>query len=182
MTKKRDRFFAAFGALLFLVTASALTIAVIVNGVSNHNSNSSANQTADQTSKSCTATSVAAAAEANPEVYKPTGAVKTLEKTDLVTGTGKAIKSGDCLQVKYYGTLASNGTVFDENFDKATAFQFQIGQSQVIPGWDQGLIGAKTGGTRRLVIPSALAYGSQSNGTIPANSNLVFTVKILAVK
>lgn len=181
MTKKRDRFFAAFGAILFLVTASALTIAVIVSGISNHNKDSSS-QTADQTSQSCTATSVAGTAEATPEVYKPTSAVKSLEVTDLVVGTGAAVKSGDCLQVKYYGTLATSGKVFDENFDKASAFQFQIGKGQVIQGWDQGLIGVKAGGTRRLVIPASLAYGSQGNSTIPANSDLVFTVKVLGVK
>ncbi len=182
MTKKRDRFFAAFGALLFLVTASALTIAVIANGVSNHNASKDSTQTANSNASSCVASSVASTAETTPPVYKPSGAVKSLESTDLVAGNGTAVKSGDCLQVKYYGTLASDGTVFDENFDKSQAFQFQIGKSQVIKGWDQGLIGAKVGGTRRLVIPAQLGYGSQSNGSIPANADLVFTVKIMAVK
>jgi FKBP-type peptidyl-prolyl cis-trans isomerase len=182
MTRKRDRFFAAFGAILFLVTASALTIAVIVSGISDRNkSNDTTNQTTTSQNK-CEETSVAASSEAAPEVYKPTGDVKDLESTDLTDGTGAAVKSGDCLQVKYYGTLAKDGTVFDENFDKSQAFQFVIGQGQVIKGWDQGLIGAKVGGVRRLVIPSDLAYGNQSNGSIPANADLVFTVKILAVK
>jgi peptidylprolyl isomerase len=179
MTKKRDRFFAAFGALLFLVTASALTIAVIVNGVSNHN-----NPSTDKTSQTCTATSVTAAAESAPEVYKPTGVVKSLEKTDLQPGTGASVKSGDCLQVKYSGVVAATGSVFQENFDQTTAFQFQLGHGQVIQGWDQGLVGVKAGGVRRLVIPAALAYGSSppAGSNIPANADLVFTVKILAVK
>ena len=70
--------------------------------------------------------------------------------------------------MKYYGTLASDGTMFDENFTKKTLFQFQLGQGQVIPGWDQGLVGMKVGETRRLVIPSSLAYGPQAQGSIPA--------------
>ncbi len=59
--------------------------------------------------------------------------------------------------------------MFDENFTKKTLFQFQLGQGQVIPGWDQGLEGMKVGGTRRLVIPSNLAYGAEAPGSIPAN-------------
>lgn len=182
MTRKRDRFFAGFGALLFLVTASALTIAVIASSISNHNKPNANSQTANTDSSSCPETSVAGTSEATPEAYKPTGDVKTLEATDLVAGSGATVKSGDCLQVKYYGTLASDGTVFDENFDKSQAFQFVIGKGQVIQGWDQGLIGVKVGGIRRLVIPSQLGYGNQSNGTIPANAALVFTVKVLGVK
>ena len=116
-----------------------------------------------------------------PETFKPAGDVKTLESTDLEAGTGATVKAGDCLQVKYYGTLAKDGTVFDENFDKPTGFQFPLGGGSVIQGWDKGLVGAKVGATRRLVIPSDLAYGNQANSSIPANSDLVFVVKILGV-
>jgi FKBP-type peptidyl-prolyl cis-trans isomerase len=85
--------------------------------------------------------------------------------------------------VKYYGTLASNGTKFDENFTDATAFAFKLGQGQVIEGWDKGMVGLKAGGTRRLVIPAAQAYGSQSpSAAIPANSDLVFVVKLLRIQ
>lgn len=179
-TKLRDRIFAGFGAILFLVTASALTIAVIYDAVTNKNStnNTTTSQVACTTDGSVMTTEVLPA----PEVYKPTGTVAALEATDLTPGTGTAVKSGDCLQMKYYGTLASNGTLFDENFTKKTLFQFQLGAGQVIPGWDQGLVGMKVGGTRRLVIPADLAYGSQAQGSIPANSTLVFVVKLVAIK
>jgi peptidylprolyl isomerase len=84
--------------------------------------------------------------------------------------------------MKYYGTLASSGKVFDENYDKSTALQLQLGKGQVIPGWDQGLVGMKAGGVRRLVIPAELAYGATGQGDIPANATLVFLVKLVAIK
>lgn len=179
MTRKRDRFFAGFGAALFLISASAVTVVAVISSAGQQSST-----TADlnDTSTSCQASaSIAAASEALPEAFKPEGDVTKLETTDLVAGDGAAVKSGDCLQVKYYGTLAADGTVFDENFDKPTGFQFPLGGGQVIQGWDEGLVGAKVGATRRLVIPSELAYGDQANNGIPANSDLVFIVKILGV-
>ncbi|MGH7241064.1 MAG: FKBP-type peptidyl-prolyl cis-trans isomerase [Candidatus Saccharimonadales bacterium] len=181
MTKVRDRIFAGFGALLFLTTASALTIAVIVNAVGNHDSSKSEAAAANKATSCSSSAPIAAATLAVPGVFKPEGEVKALDKTDLEVGTGATLKSGDCVQVKYYGTLASDGTKFDENFTQPTAFQFQLGQGNVIQGWDQGLVGAKVGGTRRLVIPANLAYGNQAAGSIPANSALVFVVKILKV-
>ena len=117
-----------------------------------------------------------------PEIYKASSDVTKLETTDLEVGAGAAIKAGDCLTVKYYGTLAKDGTVFEEDFTKNTVLQIQIGTGRVIPGWDQGLIGMQPGGLRRLVIPANLAYGNQAQGTIPANSALVFVVKLISVQ
>ncbi|TAH33997.1 FKBP-type peptidyl-prolyl cis-trans isomerase, partial [Candidatus Saccharibacteria bacterium] len=87
-----------------------------------------------------------------------------------------------CLVMKYQGNLASDGTVFDENYTKDQSLQFTLGAGKVIKGWDEGLVGMKVGGTRRLVIPASLGYGSQSNASIPANSDLVFTVKLEQIK
>jgi FKBP-type peptidyl-prolyl cis-trans isomerase len=84
--------------------------------------------------------------------------------------------------MKYQGNLASDGTVFDENYTKSQALQFSLGAGQVITGWDQGLVGMQVGGTRRLVIPSDLGYGAGGSGAIPANATLVFTVKLLEIK
>jgi peptidylprolyl isomerase len=106
-----------------------------------------------------------------------------LQVTDLTVGKGKAAADGGCLTVKYYGTLATTGIVFDEDYTTKTGFMFELGAGKVISGWDQGLVGMKVGGTRRLVIPSSLAYGSQSpSAAIPANSNLVFVVYLVAIK
>lgn len=113
-----------------------------------------------------------------PEVYKPSGDVTKLDVTDLSEGTGDAVKAGDCLLAKYYGTLATTGEKFDENYTQPSSLKFQVGTGQVIPGWDQGLLGMKAGGERRLTIPSELAYGPQASGQIPANSDLVFFVKL----
>jgi FKBP-type peptidyl-prolyl cis-trans isomerase len=176
MARVRDRVFAALGAVLFLGSASALTIAVIWQTV-----HSGADNTATTQPTSCTDNSSYATLP-TPEIYKEPAKADSLQSTDLTVGSGAAAKAGDCLVVKYYGTLASDGTRFDDNYSTTAAFPFTLGQGQVIPGWDQGLVGMKAGGTRRLVIPAALAYGSQANGSIPANSDLVFVVKLLKIK
>lgn len=111
-----------------------------------------------------------------PETYKPNGDVTQLQISDLQEGSGKKAKAGDCLTVKYYGTLASDGTKFDEDFTASDGLKLQLGVGEVITGWDKGLVGMKVGGIRRLVIPSDLAYGSQATGPISANSDLVFVV------
>ena len=177
MTRLRDRFFAGFGAFLFLASACALTIFVIFNPGADNTANNASQQ------KTCSDNSQSEETLAVPDVYKPDGAVTALQTTDLTDGSGPAAKDGDCLIVKYYGTLASDGTKFDENFTQPTAFAFPLGQGQVIQGWDKGMVGLKAGGTRRLVIPAAQAYGSQSpSAAIPANSDLVFVVKLLRIQ
>jgi peptidylprolyl isomerase len=181
-TKLHQRIFAASGAILFFVTASALTVAVVVQAVQQNNSEKTATAQTQATQNNCSDNQTEATI-ATPEVYKPDGAVSDLQTTDLEAGSGDAAKSGDCLVVKYYGTLASNGNEFDQNFDKTTGFAFTLGQGQVIEGWDKGLVGMKQGGTRRLVIPAAQAYGSQSpSDKIPANSDLVFVVKLIRIQ
>ncbi len=178
MTRVHERFFAGFGAFLFLASACTLTIYVIMQSSSSSNTANSTAQQPPACSDSQTEPTLAA-----PSAYVPTGPINSLQVTDLTNGTGPAAKDGDCLVVKYYGTLATNGKVFDQNFNQPTAFAFTLGKGQVIQGWDKGLVGMKVGGTRRLVIPAAQAYGSQSpSSAIPANSNLVFVVKLLRIQ
>ena len=181
-TRKRDRVFALLGAVLFLVTASALTIAVVWNAVANKGNNNS-KPSQSQTAANCADNNTEATFPLPPQ-YQSTGSAQSLQSTDLTEGTGAAAKNGDCLVVKYYGELASNGKEFDENYDKPIGFAFTLGQHQVISGWDQGLVGMKVGGERRLVIPASLAYGNQSPdpATIPENSDLVFYVKLLRIQ
>lgn len=179
MGQLQQRIFAFSGAILFFVTSIALTVVVVITMIQDGNK-----KPADATAAAdgCQATQAEAALPA-PEVYKPDGTVTELAKTDLETGSGAAAKAGDCLVVKYYGTLAADGTLFDETYTKPTAFAFVLGQGSVIKGWDQGLVGLKVGGTRRLVIPPALAYGDQAQGdAIPANAALVFVVKLLRIQ
>jgi FKBP-type peptidyl-prolyl cis-trans isomerase len=176
MTRLRDRIFAGFGAILFLGSACAVTALYVVSSRSSSTASTTTN------SQTCSDTGKTETALAAPEIYKADGPVTALQSTDLLQGNGPASKSGDCLVVKYYGTLATNGTKFDEDFTDTTAFAFKLGQGQVITGWDTGMVGMKAGGLRRLVIPAAQAYGSQAQGAIPANSDLVFVVKLLRIQ
>ncbi len=109
--------------------------------------------------------------------------VNQLEITDEVVGTGALAAAGDTVTVNYVGSL-TDGTVFDASANHGTAgFTFTLGAGQVIKGWDEGIVGMRVGGTRKLVIPAALAYGNQAVGNvIPANSTLVFTVELLKVQ
>lgn len=181
-TRLRDRIFAGFGAALFLGSAVAVSAYYVATS---HDSTPATSATAQTTCD--IKTPVPASTETAPAVYKPAGTVTALQTTDLEAGDGTAAKNGDCLVMKYQGNLATDGTVFDQNFDKSTALQFVLGssdpQQQVIQGWEQGLVGMKVGGTRRLEIPSALGYGAGGMGsTIPPNADLVFTVKLEKIK
>jgi FKBP-type peptidyl-prolyl cis-trans isomerase FkpA len=95
---------------------------------------------------------------------------------DLVVGTGAEAISGRRLGMTYSGWLA-NGTPFDSNVGGEN-FVFNLGGGQVIAGWDQGIVGMKVGGRRRLVIGSALGYGTRGQGAIPPNATLVFVVEL----
>lgn len=103
-----------------------------------------------------------------------------LKVEDIVIGTGQEAVTGSNLTVNYRGTLL-NGAQFDSSYDRGQPFTFVVGAGQVIAGWDQGLVGMKVGGKRRLTIPPELGYGSQGAGTIPPNSTLVFEVELLKV-
>lgn len=185
MTRTRDRIFAWVGVIVAALSAVALSAAVITQQIiDNHNAaqNAATSPTVNTQASACSDRTTEQTI-AVPQVYVPSGTVSSLQTTDLTSGSGEAVKAGDCLIVKYYGTLASNGKEFDENFSGTNGFAFTVGQGQVIQGWDQGLLGMKVGGTRRLVIPAALAYGNQSpSSSIPANSDLVFVVKLLRIQ
>jgi len=112
--------------------------------------------------------------------YEPIAKVDSLKKIDEVPGTGTAAKSTSTITVSYTGALASTGVIFESSQDTGQPVTFAL--NQVIKGWQEGLPGMKVGGTRRLLIPSALAYGPQTQGSIPPNSDLVFEVTLLAVK
>jgi len=99
---------------------------------------------------------------------------------DRKAGTGRTVKNGDKVGMRYIGKL-QNGKVFDSN-KKGAPFSFKIGKGEVIKGWDVGIVGMAVGGERRLTIPAHLAYGSRAIPGIPANSTLIFDVKLLEIK
>ena len=102
---------------------------------------------------------------------------------DLTPGTGTAAAANLNLTVDYTGWLYdptkadSKGLVFDTTIGK-TPFTFTLGVGQVIAGWDQGLVGMKVGGVRRLVIPPSLGYGTVRNNSIPAYATLLFEITL----
>ena len=98
---------------------------------------------------------------------------------DSPAGTGTNAITGSHVTVNYTGYF-TNGAVFDTSIGRSP-FGFTVGQGQVIAGWDEGIVGMKVGGTRKLVIPPSLGYGSAGSGPIPPNSILVFTVQLISV-
>ena len=99
---------------------------------------------------------------------------------DLAVGEGARADSGDVATVHYTGWL-STGREFDSSRDGAP-ISVPLGYGRVIAGWDQGVVGMRVGGRRRLVIPPALGYGAGGNGPIPGNATLVFDVELVEVE
>jgi FKBP-type peptidyl-prolyl cis-trans isomerase len=95
-------------------------------------------------------------------------------------GTGKQAQAGKTVDVMYYGMLPS-GEEFDNAFKRGEPFSFPLGQGQVIKGWDEGIALLKEGAKAVLFVPSALGYGDQGTGKIPANSELIFYVELMKV-
>jgi peptidylprolyl isomerase len=106
----------------------------------------------------------------------------SLQIEDLVVGTGATVVAGDTITINYVGTFL-DGRVFDQSPPgQPVTFPFPIGIGRFIAGFDQGLIGMRVGGRRRLTIPSNLAYGSAgSPPTIPPNTPLRFEVTLVAI-
>jgi FKBP-type peptidyl-prolyl cis-trans isomerase len=101
--------------------------------------------------------------------------------TDEAVGTGDEVKNGDSVKVHYTGTLM-NGKEFDSSRGKGKPFEFKVGTGGVIKGWDQGVLGMKVGGKRKLVIPSELGYGASGHPpTIPADAGLKFDVELIEI-
>ncbi|EEH47631.1 uncharacterized protein PADG_03715 [Paracoccidioides brasiliensis Pb18] len=106
--------------------------------------------------------------------------VQGVKLDDKKLGTGRVAKKGDRVSMRYIGKLES-GKVFDAN-KKGPPFSFKLGSGEVIKGWDIGIPGMAVGGERRVTIPAHLAYGKKALPGIPANSKLIFDVKLLDIK
>ncbi len=100
---------------------------------------------------------------------------------EITAGSGAEVKPGNQITVHYRGWL-TDGQVFDESYGRGVPFSFTPGQRQVITGWEEGTIGMKVGGKRRLIVPPVAGYGDRPVGSIPAGSVLVFDIELLEVK
>jgi FKBP-type peptidyl-prolyl cis-trans isomerase len=116
------------------------------------------------------------------EVRLDDGRTAVLKYIDLVAGKGREVKKGDSVEIHYTGWL-KNGDKFDSSRDRNEPFETKIGVRDVILGWDEGVVGMKEGGKRKLIIPPELAYGSKGAGKkIPPNATLTFEVEVLKVQ
>ena len=166
-------------ALIIAIIAAVVVAAVIII-ITNSKVASEPKTTATQPTQTATSSVTTNQTTTMESTTLPDG----LQITDLVVGTGTQAVAGNTVSVDYVGTL-TNGKQFDSTAAHGgQPFSFVLGAGQVIRGWDEGVAGMRVGGERKLVIPPSLGYGSQSvgNGLIPANSTLIFTVKLLAVQ
>ena len=113
--------------------------------------------------------------------FEPIAQVTELQIIDTKPGDGAVVEPNAKINAHYTGALVSNGTIFQSSHDFGDPITF--GLNQVIEGWTKGVPGMKVGGTRRLIIPAAQAYGANSpSANIPPNSDLVFDIELVAIK
>ncbi len=122
--------------------------------------------------------------QGNPAMTYQTTA-SGLQYADTTVGDGAEAKAGARVRVHYTGWLYDNGKAgkkFDSSKDRNEPFVFPLGGGQVIKGWDEGVQGMKVGGTRMLIIPADLGYGSRgAGGVIPGGATLLFEVELLGL-
>lgn len=112
--------------------------------------------------------------------FTAVASVTALQSTDVIEGTGDTVQPGATITAHYTGALCADGTIFQSSHDFGEAISFPL--SGVIKGWTEGVPGMKIGGTRRLTIPAAMAYGAHSpSPNIPPNSDLVFDIELVAI-
>ncbi|WP_431841665.1 FKBP-type peptidyl-prolyl cis-trans isomerase [Calidifontibacter indicus] len=100
---------------------------------------------------------------------------------DITEGEGRAAEAGDTVKAHYVGVAWSTGEEFDASWNRGAPLDFQVGVGQVIQGWDQGIVGMKPGGRRKLTIPPQLGYGARgAGGAIGPNETLIFVVDLVS--
>jgi FKBP-type peptidyl-prolyl cis-trans isomerase FkpA len=129
-----------------------------------------------------------AACSGKPGVMPASGAIP-MQSKELKSGTGEGVTAGKIAVVQYTGWLYdasatdNKGKQFDSSRRSGQAFRFPLGAGQVIKGWDQGVVGMKTGESRRLIIPPDLAYGDGgAGGVIPPGATLVLDVELVGIE
>jgi FKBP-type peptidyl-prolyl cis-trans isomerase len=146
------------------------------------------NQSGTQSSQSSSKASSTSSQGLDPSTFEQYDKYKNEQHAlfgEMQAGTGDTLTAGKKAAVYYKGWL-TNGQMFDQSRagsdGQLQPFVFQLGAHQVIPGWEEATAGMKVGGTRLLIVPPAVGYGSQAQSGIPANSVLVFQVQLVAVQ
>ncbi len=98
---------------------------------------------------------------------------------DVVVGEGPVARRTSRVWVHYVGWLP-DGTVFDASLG-GDPYHLRLGGREVIRGWNEGIVGMKRGGTRRLVVPPRLGYGSTGSGDVPPGATMVFELQLIDV-
>jgi len=116
-----------------------------------------------------------------PEIDFPGDAAPTdLVIEDVKLGDGAEAKAGDTISAHYVGVAHSTGEEFDASWTRGAPLDFRLGVGQVIKGWDDGIVGMKVGGRRKLTIPAHLAYGDRgAGGAIKPGETLIFVVDLV---
>ena len=172
--------------VMFVGTLGAFFLPILVN-------NNTAKETAEQqrlideyqkqlADSPCPPTSAVPAEKVTPPPLPeaPTfDDIPELKTVDITVGDGEEIKAGDCVELRFHGTLAKTGAAFQGGSNYADGEPYRSTPDGFVPGFAKGLVGMRVGGERQILIPSDQAYGDKANGEIPANSDLVFTVKVV---
>jgi FKBP-type peptidyl-prolyl cis-trans isomerase len=181
-TSTAHRVIAGVGAILFLVTSlgfSGLVIWQIHKDNEANKATSSQNTPVNQQNQQNKASEGNKLEGTKLAGFTPVDKVDTLQKIDLKAGSGEAVKAGATVTAHYTGALAKTGVIFQSSHDSGQPFTSPL--SNLIKGWQDGIPGMKVGGTRRLLIPAAEAYGSNEQPGIPANSDLVFDIELISI-
>jgi FKBP-type peptidyl-prolyl cis-trans isomerase len=175
MAQRPQRVAALIAALFFLFASLATSVAVIYTMIQQHNQGKT--KVTDTSTQANNQPSLVGQKLAG---FTPSSEpVTSLQSTDTKVGEGTEAKASSTVSVLYTGALVKDGTIFDASPTNPVSLSL----NQVIKGWQQGVPGMKIGGTRRLVIPAALAYGAQSpSSAIPPNSDLVFDITLVSVQ
>ena len=185
--RRRRRILTAIGSAVAVVAIGALFVVLSDDS----GTSTTAATTTSTTASPSTSTPTAASAAGKPCVpfndTLPAGAPQpnipvgppptSLVIEDLTTGTGTPVVSTDTVTVNYIGVSCSTGKIFDSSWSRGAPATF--GLDEVIPGWTQGLVGMKPGGSRQLIIPPDLGYGSRGQGSsIAPDETLIFIVDL----
>lgn len=181
MARKRDRVIAITLAVIFFVVSSATSFYFIYELYKDNKEAKTVNQQDSATTSDNNQQQKKVLQGSKLENFTPNGDISELKADDTTAGTGTEAKAGDTVVVDYTGAVAATGVIFQSSLDNGQPASLSL--SQVIQGWKDGIPGMKVGGTRRLYIPAAQAYGGNppQGSNIPANAALVFDVTLHSV-